>query len=258
MKRSAYIGDSGVQSSGNPSIPMQAETQAYLGRFSTAPSDTFRNALNQAIYRWKQAGVWSLVQDLWLLCGGTQADSLRNLITAARDATISGAPTFTAHGGFSGLGASNYVSLPFSSTGVTMNSGFIWAGRFEPSVNLSQTLMGNGTGAGSVVQYPYSSANAHSQGVSFASTNRPTCQSPSIAGGINAVIGAVGPTGVLATAAVSATGGGVPPTPSPILANSANQNRLTAYGVLPSASAGQLRPFLSILQSFLEDIGALA
>lgn len=251
MKRSAYIGDSGVQSSGNPSIPMQAETQAYLGRFSTAPSDTFRNALNQAIYRWKQAGVWSLVQDLWLLCGDTQVDSLRNLISGARDATVTGSPTFTARAGFSGLSPSSYVSLPFSTTGVVVGSGFVWMGAcnlggWDYFNNGPATIMGQSvTHAGAVVM---GWTGPNSVPGSYVSGTNPFSLSGRAAAGLAGA--AVLPEGIRA-------GGNAPSavTLSPVSANNALMTQLSAYGVFPTANAAQLRKFVSILQTLMEDLG---
>jgi hypothetical protein len=240
-----------VSAAGLPAIPLQRETSDLLSRFSTAPSATYKSALNQAIYRWKQAGVWSLFQDFYLFCADTPEDSLRNLVTAARDATISGAPTFTALKGFNGLGASDYVSMPFDTTGLVAFSGCLWAGAFDCSLG-AVTLMGQGPNfQGSVV----SRTSGSNTGVSFGVAGAVAFQSQS---GIVAVamgaqsVQTIVPSGLLSNGAGSAGF-----TASPLVANSANQARLMAWGTLPSASGELVRGAVSILHTFLEDVGAL-
>jgi len=255
-KRASYIGEAGIAGDGHPLIPMQVETSAYFARFSSAPSETYRNALNQAIFRWKQAGLYSLLQDLWLFVAGTQADSLRNLISASRDATINGSPTFTANRGFSGLGASNYVAMPFLAAGLSRDSGFIWAGDFNPSAGVG-TLMGGGNSVpGSVLIDSYQSGQAVGPRLGVGSSPAFTVQNSFSTA--SAVIGAESFATVNPTTITGGGGSGGIVGSSPILANSGLQTRLIAYGTMPSPpDASYVRKFVSILNTFLDDVGAL-
>jgi hypothetical protein len=243
-----------------PAIPNQPELQAYLKRFSGTVSVTYRNALNQAIYRWKKAGVYALVQDLWLLCADTAADSLRNLITAARDAVVTGAPTFTPLQGFSGFDGGNYVGLPFSNTGVGANSGFAWAGSYNP-VGPS-TLMGAGAGQpGSITVIHLDLPDGQSAwGLCVGPAQRPSLVAvgnPSDS--INGVAGAAGLNAISPTAVARILSGSIGAvTASPIRPFGIGMPRLLAYAVLPAATANQVRRFLGVLNTFLDDIGALA
>lgn len=241
-----------VSAAGLPAIQLQRETSDLLSRFSTATSATYKSALNQAIYRWKQAGVWSLFQDFYLFCADTPEDSLRNLVTAARDATISGTPTFTALQGFSGLGASNSVSMPFDATGLSWPSATLWVGQFNADLG-GVTLMGQGNGyAGSVI----TRANGGFVGATFGVPGGAPFTIPS--GVATVVMGAQGATTVQPSAQINAGGGSIAFTASPLVANSANQVRLTAWATLPAATVEQVRKALSILLTFLEDIGAMS
>ena len=253
MRRGAYVGTAGVSNTGYPSIPMQIETINYLARFSSQPSNTYKNALNQAIYRWKAAGVYSLLQDLWLFMADTSADSLRNLVTAARDATISGSPTFTANKGFSGLGASNYVSMPFSATGIGSSSGMICAAWYPPGTTPSFTL---GSGSGGVTTTTY--ASGAYGGIQWNNATNLVAAAP-VGLGVDmpAIIGAVNTTAVDCDGAKGAAGTFSAFTSSPLLANTTGIKKMQAYGLMPTASTAQVRAFLSILRSFMEDVGAL-
>lgn len=231
------------------------DTLAYVGRFSTPPSDTYKNALDQAIRRWKAAGVFTLIRDLWLTCADTPADSLRNLVTAARDGSVTGAGVaFSPLKGFSGFDASNYVSLPFDAAGLTYLDGQIWAGVWS-SFGTPAVLMGAGEGRpGSVHRYD---DDANYAGLHFGAPTHWATIAAVSSGDRTALIGAAGFTSINPMAAVTGAGSAGAFTPSPILANDASQARLTAYGILPGASVAQVRTFLSVLQTFMEDIGAM-
>lgn len=255
--RGAYAGTAGVLGgSGLPNIPQQSETTAYLVRFSSQPSAAYKSALNQAIFRWKAASVYTLLQDLWLFCADAQADSLRNLISASRDATITGAPTFTALKGFSGTGASNYVSLPFSTSGLSATSGFAFAGQYDATANTQRVLIGTSAspapygavtqigGTGLVIGSGASTNSANPNSIAIATASAVIGQSTGVS---------IGPAG--ATMPNAVTGGAQA---SPMKADQTGLLRLTAYATLPSATVEQTRKFLSILNTFLEDVGALS
>ena len=273
--RHAYIGDTGL-SGGAPSIAIQPETIAYLARFSTAPSKTYRNAVNQAVFKWKQAGLLSLIQDLYLLCADTQADSLRNFFTAARDATLTGSPTFTALKGFGGLSTSNYVSLPYSTTSIVLASSAAGAAgkwdaqalstagaiRMASSGNandfggiVGQNSVGSGVPALSLLMTP----NPSLSGFSALSTGVGVSVQPFVTGTTMASGNPNYVTPSIVALGTASIGGGV--VSSPLRVNNSGGStivtQISAYFTAPSMTVAQLRLFLSILQGFLDDIGAL-
>jgi hypothetical protein len=236
-------------------VPIQAEVSTHLGRFSYPASDTYKTALNRAVYRWKETGGWPLAQDIFLTCADVAGDSIKNLVDASRDATITGSPTFTPLRGFSGFDASNYISLPFSTTNFSTSSGVAWAGRAAISGwdyfnNGPCLLAGSALGANGSLSMDRAAGGSPGHTIS---NSRP----------LN--ITGVGPVGAAAGSTVVPTGsagGGAPSTTtaSPLRTNHANSGLITqiaAYAILPLATPAQVRQFLAILQTFLDEIGAL-
>lgn len=251
MRRGAYVGTAGVSNTGYPSIPMQIETINYLARFSSQPSNTYKNALNQAIYRWKAAGVYSLLTDLWLTCADASADSLRNLISASRDATITGSPTFTALTGFGGISTSNYLSFPFTTSGLVAGTcGCIFAGKAPPNMAGAHLIGTNNSKAGSVNPAFYMGG--------CPLTNLPAAYDTTISTVSDIIIGGVGGVSVNSQGATASTSAPGSFETSPVSCNiSAAMNTMQAYGFMAAPTAAQVRKFLSILTLFLDDIGSL-
>lgn len=240
---------------GYPAIPIQTETVAYLARFSSNPSVLYKNALNQFIYECKQAAVYSLISDLWLACADAQADALRNLISAARDATITGAPTFTAQKGFSGLGATNYVSLPWNTSGVTAaNARALWAGRLN-SAAAAAVLMGSSSTGGAV---DWASAAGVFVGISCSASQVADISTNGSGNPVSFVAGnGAGGDGVCANHVNTGFGAAASLTASPIKTDQALQLRFCAYGQATGATSAQMRSIVAALTSFLERMGAL-
>lgn len=253
MRRASYAGEAGVMGGeGYPLIPMQPETKAHLGRFSGQPSKAYKSALNRLIFRAKAIGVWSLFQDLWIAVADSQADALRNLVAPARDATIVGGPTFTANKGFSGLGAANYASLPYSQTNASWTSGFIAAGKLADGasgyVGAAATTGSLGLGSN-----PAAIGWTHQTGLAAASW-------PSVAAGDlpgPVCVGALGTAVVTPTSTFGSSGTANPLVSSPLLFNNPSFAPFLAYGVIPfGATKAQLRRFLAALNEMLSEIGA--
>lgn len=258
MRRFSYVGTAGVSGDGFPSIPIQIETSAYIARLSAPPSATFRSALNQAIFRWKAASVWTLLQDFWLFAVDNQADALRNVVTAARDATKTGAPSFTSLKGWGSHSASNFISMPFSTTGISDTSGNFVAGKCDTTQPTSRIISDAGLSDafGSFVML--ADSTGHRYGVS------PSSAQTGFVGGPNGtqpfVIGRAGAANSYITPATAglnnAAAAGVDASPVTTGASSGQLAQLSAYGLMPTCTGAQMRKFLSILNTFLEDVGA--
>ena len=115
MKRNGYIGSASIGGV-STSTPLQSEAAAYFARMSVAPSAAYQEAANRAIFRWKQAGLWSQIKGLWLHCADNHQASLLSVIgDAPRDAVIVGsAPTHTARKGYSGFDATHGLKYPIT------------------------------------------------------------------------------------------------------------------------------------------------
>lgn len=248
MQRGAYVGEAGVLGgNSSPVIPVQAETTAYLGRFTSQPSAAYKAALNEFIFKCKRAGAWTVWQDLWLFVADTQADALRNIVTAARDATIGGSLTYTANRGFSGtFNGTNLISMPFSTSGITTSSGTI----FAASVTRTGTGSIIGTDVAKVgsVTLPGASTNVVCGGATSGKSNIPAA----------ATFACIGCNGVDGFGADGRANVGVVTTgieTSPVT-TAAFISRLCAYGIAPTITASQITAFLVALNQFMADVGA--
>ncbi len=113
MLRASYIGD--MNANAGSSTPLQAEAAAYFARMTSSPSNTYREAVNRAIYKWKRQGAWALLKGLWLFCAETdQAARLSVIGDAPRDATKTGTPTFVAGKGYEGFSATAGIAWPIT------------------------------------------------------------------------------------------------------------------------------------------------
>lgn len=95
-----------------------AEATALFTRMAAQPSAARKKLIDAFIQRLKANGVWSSIYSLWVPAAGeTQQQALLNWQgTAARDASVSGSPTFTSGKGFSGLSSTNKVTMPTDSS----------------------------------------------------------------------------------------------------------------------------------------------
>lgn len=255
-ERYPYIGKLG----GNldfPAIPIQAEATAYLGRFTGSITPAYKNALNQLIFTLKQAGLWSAIQDLWLFAAPTQADALRNLISAARDATLIGTPTYSATAGFT-VTSANKVSMPFSTSGVGTASGCVYAGRLGSGLGAAQSLVGGTAGAALNVAYRTSPVG----GVGLCGYTGVVC--PVLAADGVAIVGghSISANGYPLGQGTSSSGT-VPGSTeaSPIVASDGGSGatvRILGYGVMPTGlTTAQYRKVTQAMLVFFEALGAV-
>jgi hypothetical protein len=256
--RNAYIGAVGGGES-YPSIPMQTETSAYFARFSTPPSRSYRNALNRAIYMWKRAGVYVLAQDLWLFLADTQTDALRNLVSAGRDATIVGTLTFTPNKGFSGNGGANYLSLPHSTSGLAAaSSGFAFAVKCNTAVGGSLgTTNNNQLGYMNVSNVaPYGVVGAAGGSPSqIGGSNFAGSAVPYVLGQVGAAI--IDPVRQMAMNGSVGTFFAVAPSPMTLNGSGGGWPGPLAVAWFPTITVAQMRRFLTILNSLLDELGAI-
>jgi hypothetical protein len=92
--------------------PQPIEATAYFSRMTNSPSTAYREAVSWGVQRWKDDGVWTMIKGLWLFCADDSQAALLSVIgDTPRDATLTGAPTFTAGKGFSNLTGANVVNF---------------------------------------------------------------------------------------------------------------------------------------------------
>lgn len=260
--RFAYAGEP-ASGEGYPSIPMQAETKAFFARFTGNVSPQFRAALNQAIFRWKRDGVWSLILDLFVLMAETQTDALRNVISAARDGTSTGSPlaTFTAKKGFNvPLGASLNLPRNQSQTWVSPLIGYAIDIRLpnagDPGTQ-DATFIGSGTNQGEIRTMP-----GGSTGWTFGGGNSVSPSVSQLLGGPGIVVGTTGIDEWYGGGFHSKSGSfsGTLRNALTISPNFSNftVNRVSAAFLLNNATTLQRLKFMSTLQGLIDDMQAFA
>lgn len=245
--------------------PLQTEALAYFGRMTT-PSPAFRDAMNWAIWRWKQAGLWPLIKGLWFHAADTEQAALLSVIgDTPRDATLTGAPAFTALKGFGPLNAGGQVVYPITAGAIGGGQPFHFtAGVWNPKLNAGVEVVGTfiQSDAGTGTSHPgHFGLYGASPNVGLAVAGAPNMLMFHNASVTNRlVVGAKGFTliapgmnagGSGSLAAVSSNYRTVASAYSPI-------DRHVAYGFLAEESTTrQCSKFLAILADLAEQLGAL-
>lgn len=97
----------------NPPNSYEVETYAILNRMNPVPPTVAaRNAMNTYIKNLKTAGIWSLLDFIYVLAASNTANAVLNWVSTKYTATQVNAPTFTAGKGFT-----------FNKTGAYLNTG---------------------------------------------------------------------------------------------------------------------------------------
>lgn len=256
-----YAGIRGRLGEGTSGIPIQDEAAAYFARMTTAPSPSFIEAVNWAVYRWKQAGVWSLILDLFICASETEQAGLLNVVAPTRNATKTGSPTFTANKGFSAFTANSaYISFPHG-TGFTTSHIPVWSlvansGAFGAFA----ACIGSNNALGSVGAIQYNNLNTLGIGQANGSDAMPPYCAQNLSQTL--VFAFRQATHIISNAAVANAGFVSSVAASPInsfqTGGSNVPSRVIAHGWLnSSATAVQARLFVSILTELLNQLGAL-
>lgn len=261
MKKLNYAGDRHAQA-----VPPQAEAQAYFNRMTAAPSKLYRDAINLAVYEWKQQGNWSLLKGLWLLCADTaQAAALSVISDTARDMTLNGAPTFTALKGYSDFDTTaKQLVFPITST-ILANDNFwmFFAGLVDSTHGISEEMIVENATDASGTSYGNAAIRVVSggHGQFFSGGRCPVGAPLDLIGTI--CVGSGGPSQSLVTCGWSQLSGGsstargsnyktgnvAPPHPC---------TRFTALAYLGSAATTRMaQRFLITLTKLLDTLGAL-
>lgn len=257
MFRNAYIGDT-YETGG---LALQAEARAYFQRMTVPPSAAYREAVNLAIWRWKKAGVWPLILGLWLFCADTEQAALLSVIgDTPRDATKTGAPTFTPLKGFGGF-ASGGITMPITAAILASDLvGCVMAGLVDnTTIPTSETLIRSDASA-SFTKVGHFYAFFDGFGGAGDGVFAHNQQRIGSANGVAAVCGGgMGFYAIQAAGQVSdGSGSGGTARSSNYRTNSEILTRFSAHGFIShTATEAQARAFVATLNMLLVELGAL-
>lgn len=263
-RRGQYIGNL-TAAAGLTGTPLQTEAAAYFARMSVAPGATFRKAVNQAIFDWKAAGLWTKIKALWLFCADTQQAALLSVIgDTARDATVTGAPVHYPGRGFSGLDASHRVNFGgVSQAHVGASAWTFFAGRCATYPEFTFMIICDGTmSTSNPPQGTMFTAglNTPDTGVVMGGAGWAFCRWYVLPGVQGMVIGGRGQASV-GGIRCDTTGSSVYNTGNNYRTNPINGNplaRLSAYGFVDgTATTVEAQKFNAILERMIIEIGAL-
>ncbi len=99
----------------------QAETTALLNRMTVTPSTAHQDLINITIKQLKAQGLWTLCDAIYVLAADGPANALLNWKGTSYPLTVTGAPVFTAGGGYVSS-ASAYLASP-----ATLGTSTQWA-----------------------------------------------------------------------------------------------------------------------------------
>lgn len=99
---------------GNAPVVYDAAASALFLRMTTQPNAARKQLISDTIARLKAVGFWSKLKALYVYAAHSQQAALLNWPSATLDASLVGAPTFTADKGFSGFTAANYLTTPMT------------------------------------------------------------------------------------------------------------------------------------------------
>lgn len=126
-----------------PYVPANSQTVAFFGRLATQPSNARAALYDTLIGALVTAGVWSLLDVLYLLAASDSATALTNLASASFGATAVSSPAFTANRGYAGNGSTSYINSNYdpSTAGgqYSLNSGHmaVWDMTVRAGTNTS-------------------------------------------------------------------------------------------------------------------------
>lgn len=102
---------------------LEAETIAYMGYLTVAPSIPMQIAINNLVKLLKITGNWWLLDRMWLLANETQQAATISLVNPSSTAiTEVNAPSWVAKQGYTGNGTTSYLNLNFDLTTATQYS----------------------------------------------------------------------------------------------------------------------------------------
>lgn len=90
-----------------------AETQSFLSRISSAPSETRKRVINTLITALKSAGVWNKLDTLYVFAAADAQSALLNWKSSSYGASAVNTPTFTTDRGYVSNGTTSYLDTGF-------------------------------------------------------------------------------------------------------------------------------------------------
>ena len=119
------------------SVPYTATVNGIAAAFSTPPTETRKMRIQQVVDKLTADGVWAKLDLFYMLAAAdSQAASINWAAVASNTLSATNSPTFTADRGYTGDGASSYVSATYTNTNYTSTDAFI------ALVNLNSTALG--------------------------------------------------------------------------------------------------------------------
>jgi len=102
-----------------------AEATALFARMTTQPTATRKGLINTLISDLKSAGVWSKLEEFYVLASHDEQSALLNWISTSHNLTKVGTPTFTIDRGITGNGTDGYLDPSYTpsidATKITIN-----------------------------------------------------------------------------------------------------------------------------------------
>lgn len=101
VDRRPYSRRRGGGGSGTPSLTpytFEAETNALVATFTTPPTANFKRAINKAMQRFKQSGIFAKAKGMGFIAAADEQSSLRHWNDPSRTCVKIGTPTFSANG----------------------------------------------------------------------------------------------------------------------------------------------------------------
>ena len=129
---------------------LDPSARAIINAFTTPPTPARKALINTTVKSLKAAGVWSLLDSLYILAAADSQAARVDWKRPATTATVTNSPTFAADRGYTFDGSTNYFDTAFtpSTQGVNMTSAVgTWAVWERNSVAAASTYHGGqGTG----------------------------------------------------------------------------------------------------------------
>jgi hypothetical protein len=111
----AMLGTRRVALLGRPAVSYDAAAQAIFDAFTTPPTTARKAVINTCVVALKAAGVWTLLDCLYLMAAAdNQAARINWKMPASFTLSAINSPTFTADRGFTGDGASTYLDTNYT------------------------------------------------------------------------------------------------------------------------------------------------
>lgn len=255
MRRGQYIGNVSANGTVTP-----AQAIPYFNRMTTAPSAAFRAAVSNAIARWVADGIYASIIQCVLFCAESAQASLLDLGPNQHDATLTGAPTFTALKGYSALTATASVNFNVTSAQLADDNFCTFFGGLVNDTVANTTAI-DAAASTSATGTANIGGGSHVWGSAFGRSVTTGNGAGALGSADPLVYGAKSGTCLSASSFLNSISTNTPRVGNyrtALLAAPHPITRLSTVGYVASGlTAVQYRKFFVILQQLLDDLGAL-